>query len=138
MEIDTSTDFGARATRHLEGDRIIWLTTVGPHGTPQPSPVWFLWDGDTVLIYSSLRPQNCAISTGILVSVCTSTAPRAAATWSLSPATPGSMLAPTCQRESSLCRQVCGGLRDIGMTPDAFAQAFSVAIRVRPRSLRGH
>jgi PPOX class probable F420-dependent enzyme len=30
------------------------------------------------------------------------------------------------------------GLRDIGMTPDAFAQAFSVAIRVRPTSLRGH
>src|SRR5215213_10216027 len=52
MEIDTSTDFGARTTRHLEDDRIVWLATVGPDGTPQPSPVWFLWDGDTALIYS--------------------------------------------------------------------------------------
>jgi PPOX class probable F420-dependent enzyme len=51
-EIDTSTDFGARAARHLEDDQVVWLTTVGPDGTPQPSPVWFLWDGDTVLIYS--------------------------------------------------------------------------------------
>ena len=58
MEIDTSTDFGARATRHLEGDRIVWLATVGPDGTPQPSPVWFFWDGDTALIRSQpLTPK---------------------------------------------------------------------------------
>jgi hypothetical protein len=42
MEIDTSTEFGARATRHIDDDQIIWLTTVGPDGTPQPSPIWFL------------------------------------------------------------------------------------------------
>ena len=30
------------------------------------------------------------------------------------------------------------GIRDIGMTPEAFAQAFSVPIRIRPTSLRGH
>lgn len=30
------------------------------------------------------------------------------------------------------------GLQDIGMTPDVFAAAYSVAIRVRPTSLRGH
>ena len=29
MEIDTSTDFGARAARHLEDDLVVWLTTVG-------------------------------------------------------------------------------------------------------------
>ena len=39
MEIDTSTDFGARATRHLEDDQIIWLTTVGltEHRSLRPS-----------------------------------------------------------------------------------------------------
>ena len=52
MEIDTSTDFGARVARHLEDDQVVWLTTVGPDGTPQPSPVWFLWDGDTALVRS--------------------------------------------------------------------------------------
>ena len=25
---------------------------VGPTGTPQPSPVWYHWDGQTFLIYS--------------------------------------------------------------------------------------
>ena len=30
MEIDTSTDFGARVARHLEDDQVVWLATVGP------------------------------------------------------------------------------------------------------------
>lgn len=52
VEIDTTTEFGARAARHLEDDHVVWFTTVGPDQTPQPSPVWFLWDGVSVLIYS--------------------------------------------------------------------------------------
>ena len=48
----TSTPFGDRVARRLRDERIIWLTTVGADGTPQPNPVWFLWDGDTFLIYS--------------------------------------------------------------------------------------
>lgn len=52
MMIDTATDFGARVARRLSDDQIVWLATVRRDGTPQPSPVWFLWDGESVLIYS--------------------------------------------------------------------------------------
>ena len=52
MLIDTATDFGRRVAQHLEQDRLIWLTTVGQDGTPRPSPVWFVWDGASVLMYS--------------------------------------------------------------------------------------
>jgi PPOX class probable F420-dependent enzyme len=55
--IDETTAFGARAARRLREERIAWLTTVSQDGTPQPVPVWFLWDGaDSVLIYS--RPSK--------------------------------------------------------------------------------
>ena len=51
--IDTSTEFGQRAERRLREEWLAWLTTVDASGTPQPIPVWFLWDGaDSVLIYS--------------------------------------------------------------------------------------
>ncbi|MFL5734536.1 MAG: TIGR03667 family PPOX class F420-dependent oxidoreductase [Chloroflexia bacterium] len=47
-----STPFGARVAQRLRDEVIIWLTTVGADGTPQPNPVWFLWDGASVLVYS--------------------------------------------------------------------------------------
>src|SRR5437763_14842184 len=52
MQIDTSSEFGARVAQRLADEPIGWLTTSGPGGAPQPSPIWFLWDGTTALIYS--------------------------------------------------------------------------------------
>ena len=49
---DPSTPFGAQVARHLADEAVVWLTTVGADGTPQPNPVWFLWDGSGFLIYS--------------------------------------------------------------------------------------
>ena len=33
-------------------EEIIWLTTTAKNASPQPRPVWFLWDGETILIFS--------------------------------------------------------------------------------------
>lgn len=51
---DPDTEFGARVARRLREERLAWLTVVDPTGTPQPAPVWFLWDegSQTVLVYS--------------------------------------------------------------------------------------
>ncbi len=60
--IDASSASGQRATKRLANDRVGWLTTVAPNGTPQVSPIWFLWDGDEILVYSleSPRARNVA------------------------------------------------------------------------------
>lgn len=49
---DPSTDFGARVARRLAEEPVAWLTVVDGAGTPQPAPIWFLWDGESALIYS--------------------------------------------------------------------------------------
>jgi PPOX class probable F420-dependent enzyme len=54
--LDTTTQAGARAERRLREETIAWLTTVRSDGQPQSVPVWFLWDGESVLIYS--RPDR--------------------------------------------------------------------------------
>src|ERR1700722_2439913 len=38
--------------KHLVNDKIVWLTTVTPTGRPAPRPVWFIWDGAVIVIYS--------------------------------------------------------------------------------------
>ena len=40
--------------RHLISDQIAWLTTVTPYRVPgaDPRPVWFVWDGSAITIYS--------------------------------------------------------------------------------------
>jgi PPOX class probable F420-dependent enzyme len=51
--LDESSEFGTRAARRLRENTHAWLTTVDAAGTPQPIPVWFLWDGNrSVLVYS--------------------------------------------------------------------------------------
>jgi predicted pyridoxine 5'-phosphate oxidase superfamily flavin-nucleotide-binding protein len=37
---------GARADARLDAEEVAWLITVAPDGTPSPTPVWFLWDGE--------------------------------------------------------------------------------------------
>ena len=54
------TEFGARAARHLTDDVVAWLTIVDGSGTPQPAPVWFLWDGSSILVYSQGEAKRLA------------------------------------------------------------------------------
>ncbi len=52
---DPTTPFGQRVRRRLQDERVVWLTSVGQDGTPQPNPVWFWWDGGSFLVYN--RPD---------------------------------------------------------------------------------
>lgn len=47
-----------RVRQRLREEQVIWFTAVAGDGTPQPNPVWFLWDGsvaDHILLYT--RPD---------------------------------------------------------------------------------
>lgn len=60
FEMDTGTAFGRRAQHRLRETKLAWLVTTGDDGTPQPVPVWFLWDRDaSFLLYS--RPATAKL-----------------------------------------------------------------------------
>ncbi|GHO97780.1 hypothetical protein KSF_078280 [Reticulibacter mediterranei] len=44
------------AQERLRTDEVIWLTTVRRDGRPHSVPVWFLWEGETFVIFS--KPDN--------------------------------------------------------------------------------
>ena len=49
---DPATGFGERVRQRLRDEQVIWFTTVGGDGTPQPNPVWLLWEEDSCLVYN--------------------------------------------------------------------------------------
>ncbi len=56
--LDITTEWGQHAEQRLRSNIIAWLTTVGPDGRPYTSPIWFLWDGKAVLIFSQPNKQK--------------------------------------------------------------------------------
>lgn len=36
----------------LAEERVVWLSTVRPDGTPHLVPTWFVWNGDALLVFS--------------------------------------------------------------------------------------
>ena len=54
------SEFGERVRRRLRDETLIWFTTTSADGTPQPNPVWFLWEPeqDAVLIYNATKAKR--------------------------------------------------------------------------------
>jgi PPOX class probable F420-dependent enzyme len=57
-----NNEFAARILKHLREDVVVWVTSVSPGGQPSPNPVWFHWDGgDTLRIFctpDAVRVRN--------------------------------------------------------------------------------
>ena len=54
--LDLNQAQDAHIDQRLRSEPIIWLSSVRPDGRPHLVPVWFLWDGATILIFS--QPNN--------------------------------------------------------------------------------
>ena len=50
----------ARIARLLDDEPVVWLSTVRPDGTPHLVPIWFSWDGDSILIASKPQARKVA------------------------------------------------------------------------------
>jgi len=59
------SEVSPHAHKRLSEDLVVWMTTVSDAGRPSTAPVWFLYDGETVLVYSrdpSVRVSNLEAS----------------------------------------------------------------------------
>jgi PPOX class probable F420-dependent enzyme len=58
MEGEMSITIQPHIEERLRSNEMVWLTTVRSDGRPHSVPVWFLWDGATVLIWSKPNTQK--------------------------------------------------------------------------------
>src|SRR4051812_19297761 len=49
-----------RIARLLDHESVVWLSTVRADGTPHVIPIWFSWDGESVLIASKPHAKKIA------------------------------------------------------------------------------
>jgi PPOX class probable F420-dependent enzyme len=135
--LDLDPSVRARADRRLRTELVLWLTTVRADGQPQASPVWFLWDGGTLLIFSQPGAQklrNLAGNPRVAVHVDTDEAGEDVLTIEGTAAVDPD--APSSDRVEEYQVKYRDGIRAIGMTPDQLARDYSVAIRIRPTRAR--
>ncbi len=134
--LDFSTDLGKRAAERLAKEKVIWLTTVGAEGTPQPNPVWFLWENDSFLIYTqpaSIKVRNLTRNPKVSLHFNSDEDGEDVVVFT-GEARFESRVAPAAAAYLEKYRE---GIPAIGMTPETFAQSYSIAIRVAPNKMRG-
>lgn len=137
--IDLSGDFGRRVARRLEEERIIWLTTTGSDGTPQPRPVWFLWQNESILIYS--RPNTAKlrhIRVNPSVSLNLDGDGRGGDIVVIHGTASIEQGGPAADQVAAYVEKYAPGFDRLSMSAAQFAQTYTVPIRVHLEKLRGH
>lgn len=138
MQLDLSTEFGARVARRLEGEHVAWLTTVRADGQPQPSPVWFLWDGDSIVIYSRPnQPKLRNIASNPKVALSFNSDADGGDVVVISAAAQHDQAAPRLDQVPAYLAKYTSAIAALDMTVPGFAEAYSAAIRLTPLSVRG-
>jgi PPOX class probable F420-dependent enzyme len=139
LDLDLNTEFGARVERRLREERVIWLTTVRPDMTPQPSLVWFLWDAGKLLIYSKPNtPKLRNIAQNPTVALHFDSDTHGGNVIVLTGTAIIDRQAPSLDKIPAYAEKYATNIAGMKLTPASFGQAYSVPIRVTPARLRGH
>lgn len=138
--LDFNTKFGRLASKHIKREYFIWLTTVDSNGTPQPKPVWFIWENDSFLIFSQAKAHKVKhIQKNPNVSLHFNTADDKGEK-RLIIFTGTAMIdsdSPPANRIRAYMRKYKSGIAGLNATADEFAAEYSVAIQIHPTNVRG-
>ena len=123
--------------QRLEDEQVAWLTTVNSRNVPQPAPIWFLWEDDTLLFYSradALRNRNVKNNSNVSVNLNSNErGGEVVVIWGKATVEPQTLPA---DQHSSYLEKYRQGISRIGMTPESFAETYSVVIRVTPTRIK--
>ena len=137
MLIDPENESAVRVDARLRNDLVAWLITVAPDGTPMPTPVWFWWDGATMLVYSQPgKPKLRNIATSARVAVALRTDPIASELAVITGDAAVDASAPKADDHAEYLSKYRSEIARLGSNPAEFAEGYSVPIRITPTRLR--
>jgi len=138
--MDLNSKFGRLVKKHLKNEYFIWLTTVDSKGTPQPRPVWFLWEGDSFLVFSQANAYKIKhLKDNPNVSMHFNTRDEHGDQHVIV-FTGQAFIDKTslpAHKVKAYVRKYKTGIESLKMTPEQFGNEYSRAIRIRPTEVRG-
>src|SRR4051794_6990186 len=133
MSVIPDSEFGARVRTRLQDEQLVWLTTTSDDGTPQPNPVWFLYEPDNTpgIVYnanSAKRLEHIAVRPRVALSfhadayggdvvVITGVAEQA-------------LDIPAPDQHEAYLTKYASGIERLPSTPERFAEQYSVPVRI--------
>ena len=117
----------------LEREQVVWLSSVCPDGRPHVVPIWFLWDGDSIVVFSkpdAQKVRNVRVDPRVMVAI---GEPGADFDVELVEAAVAELASePGATLPDAFARKVRGLLDRAGITVERFAAVYSQPIRIRP------
>jgi PPOX class probable F420-dependent enzyme len=135
-DIEFTGDLGRRAQERLESEQIAWLTTVRPNGIPEPNPIWFLWDGTSVVLRSqdNLKVRNIRANPHVALNFNSDGGGDVVVLRGV--ARIGTEAEFDAIRDDYF-HKYAEGIKSLGTTPERMASSYSVVIVIEPTKLRG-
>ena len=135
--LDPSRKGHAHAERRLRTEPVAWLTTVRADGQAQASPVWFLWDGETFLLYSQPGAQKVRnLAANPKVALHLGDDGNGGDVVSFEGTATVEPDGPRADRVDGYLAKYQAAIEALGYEPGPFARTYSLAIRVRPTRVR--
>lgn len=138
MAPEIDSNLNARLQTQLNEELVIWLTTTSADGTPQPNPVWFITEGDDIIVYSNRSAaRNRNLERNNRVSLNFNSDPHADhMTVITGTAVVDHTITPANTSAAYMAKygQLIPGL---DMTPESYAETFSVPLRITSAKVRG-
>ncbi len=125
--------------QRLQNEQIIWLTTVRTDGTPQPTPVWFLWTNNSFLIFSqpaALKVRNLQHNPKVALNFHTDEYGGNVVVF-----TGEAHVDPnpvTAEERAAYLKKYEEGIKMIEMTPESMEAVYPTAIRVKVTRVRAN
>jgi PPOX class probable F420-dependent enzyme len=138
--LDLNTKFGRLVKKHLNSEHFVWLTTIDSTGTPQPRPVWFIWENESFLIFSLVKShKNKHIQKNPKVALNFNTQDAAGDRHVI--VFVGDAFidtnSPPAHKVRAYFKKYKSAIAHSKLTPEEFSRDQPVAIRIQPTEVRG-
>ena len=129
----------ARLDRFLSREPVVWMSTVRPDGAPHLVPIWFTWDGNSLLVFSKPGAQKVRNLRANPVAMLALGEPEDDFDVALAEATVRLLDEPAHELPAAHLAKYGERMAALGLSPDEFLATYSQVMVITPsRSLPWH